>query len=280
MSEADEQRAELADRWEEAAVGWNQQADAVRCHGMPVSRWMIDHLGLTSGQRALELAAGPGDTGFLAAELIAPGTLVSSDMSAAMLEVARARAQVQGISNVEFAQRQLEWIDEPTASFDAVLCRWGIMLCLDPAAALAECRRVLRPGGRIALAVWDAEETNPWSTIPDRAVAAIGAPPAAPVGPGMFSLADRTELENLIGGAGFLETVIEPVEIGRRYADVDEWLEETRDCSGRFQRAWRSFGAEERHELMEVMETEAEAFRTDEGALWIPGRCLCAAAEA
>ena len=84
---------------------------------------------LGPGQRVLELAAGPGDTGFMAARLIEPGgTLICSDAVAGMLDVARERAEEQGIDNVEFKQLQLEWIDLPTASVDVVLCRWGVML--------------------------------------------------------------------------------------------------------------------------------------------------------
>ena len=67
-----------------------------------------------------------------------------------MLEVAEERAAEQGVTNVEFKQLQLEWIDMEAASVDVILCRWGVMLTVDPAAALRECRRVLKPGGRCA----------------------------------------------------------------------------------------------------------------------------------
>src|SRR5580704_14753451 len=100
--------------WESAAQGWGNRADRVRAWGMPVSVAMIDALALQPGQRVLELAAGPGDTGFMAAELVAPGgTLICSDGAEAMLEVARQRAAAQGISNVEFRLLDLEWIDLP-----------------------------------------------------------------------------------------------------------------------------------------------------------------------
>ena len=168
-SDPDTQRVEILDRWEQAAAGWGKQAGRVREMGMPVSMWMIEHLELQPGQRVLELAAGPGDTGFLAAERIQPGgTLLSTDAAEAMLKVARARAGELGIENVEFSRIELEWIDLPTAGVDAVLCRWGVMLSVDPGAAMGEMRRVLRPGGRLAVAVWDESERNPWATIPGR----------------------------------------------------------------------------------------------------------------
>jgi ubiquinone/menaquinone biosynthesis C-methylase UbiE len=152
LTESDDPRVQMRARWDRAAGGWGRRADRLREGTLPVSAWMVEHARLQPGHRVLELAAGPGDTGFLAAELISPGgTLVCSDGSEAMLEIARERAQQFGLDNVEFARLELEWIDLPTASVDAVLCRWGVMLTVDPAAALTEIRRVLRPGGTATL---------------------------------------------------------------------------------------------------------------------------------
>src|SRR4051794_24164293 len=170
--DAEQQRAKSREMWERAAPGWGRRAARLRDWGMPVSVAMIEALALQPGQRVLELAAGPGDTGFIAAELIQPGgTLVSSDGAEAMVELARTRAREAGIDDgIEFRVLELEWIDLPTASVDAALCRWGIMLTVDPEAAAREVRRVLRAGGRAAFAVWDRPELNPWATIASRAM--------------------------------------------------------------------------------------------------------------
>jgi len=173
--EIEEQRVRLLESWDAQAAGWGRQADSTRAQAMPVSAWMIDHAELQAGETVLELAAGPGDTGFMAAERVQPGGwLICSDGSEQMLEVARERAAEQGIENVEFKPLQLEWIDLETATVDAILCRWGLMLLIDPGAALSECRRVLRPGGRLALAVWDMPAVNPWATIPNQALVNLG----------------------------------------------------------------------------------------------------------
>src|SRR5436309_3560949 len=120
----------MLDRWESAAAGWGRRAHQMR--ELSLSTWMIEQLGLQPGQQVLELAAGPGDTGFLAAELIQPGgKLISSDAAESMLSIARRRAAGAGVRNVEFKQLQLEWIDLPTASVDAVLVRFGVMLTVD-----------------------------------------------------------------------------------------------------------------------------------------------------
>ena len=97
--ELQEERERLLDNWDAAAKGWGRQADRTRDSALPVSEWMIDHAELAPGQTVLELAAGPGDTGFMAARAILPGgTLISSDASAGMLEVAEERAAEQGVT--------------------------------------------------------------------------------------------------------------------------------------------------------------------------------------
>ena len=83
-----------------------------------------------------------------------------------MLEAARRRAAELGIDNAEFKPMEAEWIDMGTATVDAVLCRWGYMLLADPETALRETRRVLRPGGRVAFAVWAAMRSG--RAIPGR----------------------------------------------------------------------------------------------------------------
>ena len=141
-------------RWTVTAKGWGVRADQLRRATMPVATWMVEALRPQPGDTLLELAAGPGDTGFLAAELIEPGgTLICSDFVPEMLSVAQERAEALGLRNVRFKQIDAETsIDVEAASIDGVLCRWGYMLMADPVTALTQTRRVLRPGGRLVLA--------------------------------------------------------------------------------------------------------------------------------
>jgi len=243
---------------------------------------MIEQLALQPGQRVLELAAGPGDTGFLAAELIRPGgTLVCSDGTEAMLELARARATTAGIENVEFARLELEWIDLPTASVDAVLCRWGIMLVVDPQAAAHEIRRVLCSGGRAAIAVWDSAQGNPWATIPGRALVKLGhATPPDPEAPGMFVLSAPGRLQDLLESAGFLDVLVEAVQLDRPYAGVEAYVQETLDLSDVFSEALGGLSDGQREEVVDEIASLAEPFTAADGSLLLPGRSLVAAAGA
>jgi SAM-dependent methyltransferase len=282
MTEPDELRALQLERWDTAAAGWARRAQEIRAHGMPVSMWMIQQLGLQPGQRVLELAAGPGDTGLLAAELIRPGgTLICSDASEAMLEIARARAGEMGIDNVEFQRLELEWIDLPTGSVDAVLCRWAVMLVVDQEAAVREMRRVLRPGGRAAVAVWDVPEVNPWATIPRRALDSRGlAKPAPPGAPDMFGLAAPGALAELLESAGFTEVIVDAVELPRHYASTAEFLAESLDLSQLFAETYRSLSETEQEGVLTELDSLSAQFRSADGSITFPGRSLVAAADA
>jgi ubiquinone/menaquinone biosynthesis C-methylase UbiE len=276
------QRAEMLARWEGAAAGWGRRAGRVRDLGMAVSSWMIEQLALAPGQRVLELAAGPGDSGFLAAELIAPGgVLICSDAAEAMLEIARERARELGIGNVEFKRLELEWIDLPTASVDAILCRWGLMLTLDPGAAAQEARRVLRPGGRIAVAVWDKAPRNPWATIWTQALIELGhASPPDPNAPGMFALASADRLAELFEGAGFLEVRVEAIEFDRVYEDVDAYVEETLDLSPNFSGTFGSMSGREQARVRGRIAELLAQFTAAGGMIRLPSRALGVAADA
>ena len=274
-------QAQMRDRWQRGAAGWGRRADAVQEMGLPVSVWMIDQLQLQPGQQVLELACGPGDTGFLAAEQVKPGGIViETDASEPMLGVAKGRARDLGATNVEFRRMELEWLDFPTASIDAILCRWGLMFVLDPGSSLGEMRRVLKPGGRLALAVWDRAELNPWATIPTRALVELGhAEPPDPSAPGMFSLADPERLEELLESAGLTGVVVQALKLDRNDRGVADYLKATLDLSQPFAEVRDSLSAEQWREVEQRVAELAAPFLSD-GHLRFPTQTLVASASA
>jgi ubiquinone/menaquinone biosynthesis C-methylase UbiE len=283
--DANAHRTTSLENWEEAASGWVRRQELMREFGAPVSEWMIEAVAPKPGQRVLELAAGLGETGMRAANLVAPhGGVVVSDQAEAMLAGARERAVSLGLANVEFQVLNAEWIDLPVASVDAVLCRWGYMLMADPAVALTETRRVLSTGGHVALAAWAEIAHNPWALLPareliERGLAALPDPTSDPQ-PGPFALGRPGAVAELLAQSGFGEIRLETVELTRRHDSFEDLWDSTLDLSRNFHDAVLS---RPRAEMLEIQASLAERFApytSADGALEIPGRTFVASASA
>lgn len=275
-------RTTSRERWESAAQGWEARRAELQRAAEPVSRWLVDAVDPQPGQVVLELAAGVGDTGFEAAERIRPGgRLICTDGAEPMLEAARRRAAELGLDNVEFEAMEAEWIDASTASLDAVLCRWGYMLLADPEAALRETRRVLRSGGRLALAAWDKPEHNPWAAGTHTELVERGLiPPPQPGEPSMFAFSPDGTIPELLYSAGFEDVRVEAVDMTFTSASFDEWFEYQLDISPSLAGAMAQATPAQRDEVYEGIEARVTNFRTADGSFAIPGRTLVAAASA
>jgi SAM-dependent methyltransferase len=222
---------EIAER---IAPTWERRRADIEDVATPVREWMIRELDPQPGETVLELAAGVGDTGFEAAALIGDrGQLICSDLSPAMLAAARRRGTELGLANVAYHVLDAERIELDTDSVDGVLCRFGYMLLADPAGAFAETRRVLRPGGRVSLAVWGPPERNPFFTAIMIVLVERGhLNPPDPSGPGPFVLANPEHLGMLLEAAGFSDVRTE--ELTGRFAipDIDEYVQTIADTAG------------------------------------------------
>ena len=219
----DEYRKTSLENWERIAPNWESERDFVMSSTGVVSERLVERLDPQPGNTVLDIAAGTGDTGFMAAARIGEdGKLVSTDFASAMVEAARRNGEAQGLDNVEYRVLDAENMDLEDDSFDRVVARWGYMLMADPAAALAETRRVLRDDGRLSFTVWAGPDQNLWASIPAMALVERGhIPPPEPEAPGIFAMGDPDRIRELVTGAGFGEPDIEQVEVEWRYDEVD-----------------------------------------------------------
>lgn len=240
---------------------------------------MIDRIDPKPADVVLDLAAGFGDTGFLAAQRVGDsGRIITSDFSPSMLEGAKRRADELGITNAEFRILEAENMDLADVSIDGALCRWGLMLMLDPSSALSETRRVLRPGGRFAFAVWGAPEANPWITLPGMVMVTRGLldmpPPDAPGG--IFSMADPARVNGLVRGAGFEDLEFEELDVTWNYANFDEIWEMVKGAGP----IGEKIGGMTQEEQAPVKQAMRDAFQTfeEEERYVLRGRTLVAAA--
>jgi len=156
------------------------------------------------------------------------------------------------------------------------------MFSADPEAALREARRVLRPGGRIALAVWDEPSLNPWATITTRALVELGhTEPPDPDAPGnMFALAQPGRLQELLEAAGFLDVLVETVGPRRVFTSAKQYVAETNDLSRLFNEAYEPLSDEQRQAVVRKVAALAEPYTAEDGSISLPACSLVAAADA
>ena len=261
--------------WERMAGGWETNREYLWETSKPVGEWLIEKLEPEEGETLLELAAGMGDTGFVAAGLVgAQGRLISSDFAAGMLDGARRRADELGITNADFRVIDAENIDLDSESVDGVICRWGYMLMSDPGSALKETRRVLKPDGRLCLSVFGSPEQNPWAAVPARALVDGGFMEAPiPDSPGILALGDKGRLKSLLTEAGFTELLVEEVPITFRYRDFKDYWQFLTEVAGAIATLIESLPLDEEGKAKEAIRTAVSPFQTESG-IALPGVAL------
>ncbi len=264
--------------WAAVAGSWGKHAEYVDARGARITAKMLELSAPQPGERVLELAGGPGGVGLAAAPLVAPGgEVVVSDVASEMTTIAAARAAALGLDNVITCELDVEQIDQPDGSYDVVLCREGLMFALDPARAAREIRRVLRPGGRLVLAVWGPREKNPWlGVVLDSVSAQIGAPVPPPGIPGPFSLDDPDRLTGLLSDADLSDVVVSELPMPLHADSFDEWWSRTSSLAGPLAGMLASLPEDAARALHRRVQEAVSAYETPAG-LDFPGVTLLAA---
>jgi SAM-dependent methyltransferase len=275
----DQLRSKLREMWAEVAGGWGEYAEHVDQRSAQLTRTMLECATLAPGDRVLELACGAGGAGLQAAVRVAPhGHVVLSDVAAEMTAIASARAQALRLSNVSTRVLDLERIDEPDSSYDVVLCREGLMLVPEPARAAREILRVLRPGGRVALAVWGARERNPWLSVMFDTVSAELGCPVPPTGiPGPFALEDAGELASLLAHAGLSDVDVRELPVPLRARSFEEWWKARCALAGPLTKILASLPEEAAQAIRESAREATRPYEAPDG-LEFPGVALIASA--
>jgi SAM-dependent methyltransferase len=265
--------AEQVEAWRAVAAGWERRRSLFWDATRALSQRLVDLLDPEPGETVLELAAGPGDTGFVASERLGPtGRLISSDVAPEMVDAARRRAAELGLGAVDFRVLDAAALDLPDDAVDGVLCRFGLMLVVDVDAAFAELARVLRPDGRAAVAVWAEPDRNDWITAAGRAALSLGlVDRPGEDEPGPFRLHDPQRLRALAEGAGLELTSLVEVTVDWRAPSVDEWWDVIEETSRSLSLLARRLDAEQLADLRAAAEERIAGYVAGDGTLHVPG---------
>jgi ubiquinone/menaquinone biosynthesis C-methylase UbiE len=214
-------------QWDAAAPGWNNQKALLQDWLDGPTEAMLDSAAVGPGMRVLDLAAGTGDQTRTIASRIGPGSILVTDISPAMLKLAAHNLKAVGIRNVRFECFDMEALTLPEASFDAAVCRLGLMFASDPKRVLRSVRIALRPQGRFSTIVISAPAGNPtMGIILSIAQRHAGKPPSDPFQPGsLMSLGKPGFLEELFKIERFEDVHVTPVATTIRASSVGAYLQ-------------------------------------------------------
>lgn len=271
--------ASVRDEWDRVSTAWDERADELARSAAPIRSALVTALAPTATDRVLELAGGTGALGRELAPLVRE--VVCTDLAPGMVAAAARRAAEAGLDNVtcELADAQALRFDD--GSFDAVVCQFGLMLMPDPGAALAEARRVLRSGGRLATATWGAPEEN-------LRLLAIGAAllqhghvvTRDPTGPGgVFSLSDPELVRSRLEAAGFVDVAVSTVDVATTYARFEDYWERNVATGAPLRPVLDSLSPADLDTVRETCRHACAHLRTDDGYRF-PGQALVASARA
>jgi SAM-dependent methyltransferase len=199
-----QQNKEIISQWGESAPYWEKNRAIIHEMFAPVTQTLIEEAGITSRHVVLDIATGPGEPALSIADVVGPeGKVVGTDVVPAMVEAARREGSRRKIHHASFEVAGDDSLPFPANTFDAVVSRFGVMFFPSPVDSVREMLRVVKPGGRIAMAVWHYAERNPFHYTVSQVVDRYAEPTApTPGSPDMFRFASPGELLDIVTNAG------------------------------------------------------------------------------
>lgn len=186
---------------------------------------LLRALALAPGHKVLDFGCGLGEPALEIAQWVAPrGSVLGVDVASTMLAVARRRARTRGIGNVRFRRGDIARFDSDAARYDRIVARFGIMFVDDVPRALTNVRRLLKPGGRVSIAVWAEAARNPYFSLAVRALRPYlaASPPDPEIAPHPLRFGRAALLPRLLRNAGFREVKSQEVLCPLVYTSAED----------------------------------------------------------
>ncbi|MGC1189755.1 MAG: class I SAM-dependent methyltransferase [Candidatus Binatus sp.] len=266
--------------WDDSAEGWKRWWPTFERAAQTVNDRLVELANVHPGNRVLDIATGSGEPALTAARAVGQaGRVVAVDMSPGMLAIARERVDAAGLKNVELVESDAEALKLDPHSFDAVLCRWGLMFMPDLDGVVRAMHRALKPGGRIATAVWSAADKVPMCGLARDAIQRITGITPPPGAPNPTKLADTSILERALTAANFRDVTIERLIVTFDFPSPDAFADFRGQIGGT--RAMLSkMPADVARQVRDAVVASAREYATAAGVVRLSNETICFSARA
>jgi SAM-dependent methyltransferase len=254
-------------QWDNVAEAWHKWIPVVRRWAGPVTDLMLDVARIGPGSRVLDIAAGDGDQSLTVAQRVGPsGYVLATDIAPKLVAIADRVFREANLKNAEARAMDAEELSVEDASFDAIICRFGLFFLPNLSKALLEMRRVLKLKGRIAAVVFSTPEKNPFFSVPISVIRKRAQlPPPLPGQPGPFSLGAPGVLEDAFIKAGFRDVETHYAAAPLCMASATECVQFERESFGALQQMLSGLDEAEREEAWREIERELTKYEGPEG---------------
>ena len=261
-------KEEQRHRYDNAAPGWDKWWKTIETATGVVSKRLVELAQIKPDSKVVDIATGIGEPALTAAKQVGKsGHILAIDISTEMLSFAKQRAISLGLQDViEFKEGDAETIDLPYSTFDAALCRWGLMLLPNPKAGLSNIYRSLVKGGHFAAAVWASPEKVPFISLPMNIALKETNSPPPPGTPGPFSMSDQNNLNKFYEESGFIHPVIEIINVLFDFDSSDDFTTFTIDHGGpTLQKILAGETNETREQILKAISKGSEKYADSSG---------------
>lgn len=268
--DTDTMKAAARAQWDQAAKGWNDSSAIIRAWLREPTQAMLNMAELKPGARVIDIAAGAGDQTLDIAERVGrAGYVLATDLSPRIVQFASDNLRRAGHCHAEVRVEDGECLDIPDASFDAAVCRLGLMLFPDPRKGLREVLRVLKPGGLACTMVFSSPDRNPCvAVLVSTALKHAGLPPRDPFAPGgLLSLGKPGLIDDMFAQAGFARIATTKIAAPFRLPSVRTYLDFVRTSASPVLQILARLDDEGRQAAWADIEDKLSAFNTPDG--WV-----------
>lgn len=264
--------------WNSVSEGWQKWWRTFENSAQNISNKLVEFAHVKPGDRVLDIATGIGEPAITGSKRVGVnGHVTATDISPLMLSIARQRSVSLGLENiVEFKEGDAETIELPVSSFDAVLCRWGLMYFPNPTGALSNIHRKLVPDGYLAAAVWGTPDKVPFLGLPINIVRQeTHAQPPTPGTPGPFSLADENQLRNSLAQTGFKDVYIERLNAAFEFDSAEDYTRFQQAIAAPVIALLANETRSRRDEIWNKVTEAAKKYSDDSGHVKFNNDCIC-----